>query len=283
MRVSFMVAMLLAGGLVGLGASAQGPIRVLTYNIHHGEGTDGIVDLDRIVSVIKEARADVVCLQEVDRNLPRTAKADFPAVLSEKLGMQVVFGMNYAFDGGEYGTATLTRLPLVEHENTPLPGPEGREPRGCLRTRVKVGDELVDVFNTHLGLESEERKEQVNRIMTLLGKLPVILAGDLNECVGDAAVSHLLTRLEDTLAEGEKGGTLLSGKAGKRIDFILVDQSIEAVSAGVMKTAQTKVASDHLPYCAEVRVRGGIGKTAEQGIRDNEDERVDKAIREGTR
>src|SRR5215510_5239404 len=51
--------------------------RVMTYNIHHGEGLDDKVDLLRIAQLIKEQRTDIVALQEVDKGTERTQKRDF--------------------------------------------------------------------------------------------------------------------------------------------------------------------------------------------------------------
>ncbi len=48
----------------------------MTYNIHHGEGTDGKLDLERIAALIKQEQADIVALQEVDRSATRTGKRD---------------------------------------------------------------------------------------------------------------------------------------------------------------------------------------------------------------
>ena len=44
-------------------------LRVMTYNIHHGEGTDGRIDLERIAKVIRDAKPDLVALQEVEKNV----------------------------------------------------------------------------------------------------------------------------------------------------------------------------------------------------------------------
>ena len=55
--------------------------RVMTFNIHHGEGVDGKVDLDRIANVILEANADAVALQEVDRNARRTGGVDMLSLI----------------------------------------------------------------------------------------------------------------------------------------------------------------------------------------------------------
>ncbi len=55
---------------------APKPLRVLCWNIHHAEGTDGKLDLSRVARVIKAAQPDLVFLQEVDRNTTRTGKVD---------------------------------------------------------------------------------------------------------------------------------------------------------------------------------------------------------------
>ena len=61
-------------------APVPGTLRVLTYNIHHGEGTDGKLDLDRIARVIKAAEPDIVALQEVDQKIDdAVARGRFPS------------------------------------------------------------------------------------------------------------------------------------------------------------------------------------------------------------
>ena len=47
-------------------------LRALTYNLHHGEGTDGRVDLERIAGIVRAAQPDLVAFQEVDRRATRT-------------------------------------------------------------------------------------------------------------------------------------------------------------------------------------------------------------------
>src|SRR6267143_4106500 len=86
--------------------------RVMTYNIHHGEGLDGKVDLLRIADLIKHESADIVALQEVDKGVERTPRRDFPDELAALTGMTCVFSNNYSYQGGEYGNAVLTRFPV---------------------------------------------------------------------------------------------------------------------------------------------------------------------------
>lgn len=244
-----------AGLVCCLSQSSAEELIVLTYNIHHGEGADGQVDLDRIVSVINKVDPDVVCLQEVDRNLSRTARQDFPALLSEKLDMQVFFEPNYLFDGGEYGNATLTRLPVSKHHNRTLPNPVNAEPRGCLTVTISWQGMTVDVLNTHLGLNGQERLAQAEALVAALGENPVILAGDMNENLTAPAMQRLTAKLKDTFMKqaGSPAGTVPADTPRRRIDYILVSGEFEAVKSTIVYDETTRVASDHLPYCVVLR------------------------------
>jgi endonuclease/exonuclease/phosphatase family metal-dependent hydrolase len=65
-------------GLAGCRTASKPQIpasfRIMTYNIRHGEGLDGKIDLLRIAEVIKREGADIVALQEVDKGVERTAR-----------------------------------------------------------------------------------------------------------------------------------------------------------------------------------------------------------------
>ena len=263
------------GSVVCEEAGRAAALRVMTYNIHHGEGCDHKVDLDRLAAIIQAERPDVVCLQEVDRHLPRTQNLDFPALLAEKLKMPAVFDPNYKFDGGEYGNATFTRLEVVSHENIHLPGPDGAEPRGCLRTTLRVGGQTIDVLNTHLGLDVAERNDQAAAILREVRAVPTILAGDFNESSKDPAVAQLLSRFSECAPDADTTAKTLPWK--KRIDYVLVSKAVGVISSRVVATPESAVASDHLPWVAEVRVR-----SADAGVYDTNDERVREAIVEGT-
>lgn len=56
--------------------SVPATLRVLTYNIHHGEGTDGRFDLSRTAGLIATAEPDLVALQEVDQGTDRAGGVD---------------------------------------------------------------------------------------------------------------------------------------------------------------------------------------------------------------
>lgn len=232
-------------------------LTVLTYNIHHGSGMDTVLDLDRIASIIREQTPDVVCLQEVDRGLPRTRKMDMPALLAEKLGMTCVFESNYNFDGGEYGNATLTKWPVISSRNIALPNPLSQEPRGCLVVQIEWEGTKLDVFNTHLGLNGQERLAQAEAIVTALGENPVILAGDMNENVTAPAMQRFTERLQDTFLEkeGRLSGTVPARAPTRRIDYILTSPSFRVGDAVILDSPEAAAASDHRPYKAVLSLR----------------------------
>ena len=236
-------------------------LRVLTYNIHHAEGTDGVLDIDRIVGVIRASKADIVCLQEVDQFLSRTERMDMPDLFRKKLGMNGVFGANYHFDDGHYGNLTLSRFPIAASTNIVLPNPFGDEPRGWLTTVVSIplgggsnAHTNVDVCNTHFGLKSEERRQQALDIVSSLpSNAQAIVAGDLNETTEAAGVQLLLEKLIDSDEADVKTKTIPSKSATKRIDYIL-HRGFSARSLSIVNSEHSTIASDHLPLVAEFQL-----------------------------
>jgi hypothetical protein len=112
-------------------------LRVLSYNIHHGEGVDRKLDLPRIASVTKSVKPDLVALQEVDQGTERTVRVDQPAELARLTGLNVVFGGNIRCQGGDYGNAVLSRLPISRHKNHLLPRFDDGEQGGVLQVERK--------------------------------------------------------------------------------------------------------------------------------------------------
>ena len=66
-------------------------LRVMTYNMHSGRGTDDRCDLGRIADVIRSYGPDVVALQEVDAGRMRSGSVDQSELLGAALGMNVHF------------------------------------------------------------------------------------------------------------------------------------------------------------------------------------------------
>lgn len=233
-------------------------IRVLSYNIHHGEGTDGKLDLERIAGVIADAKPDLVALQEVDVKAERTAKVDQATELGRLTGMHVAFGASMDFQGGEYGNAVLSRWPIAASKVHPLPRFGEGEPRSVFVCEIDLPEreEHLPFLATHFGFFAgvHERLASVETIEGLARKMPdrpAILAGDLN----DLPESKPLERLRETwkLANRETLPTVPVEKPTKQIDFILYSpaERWRSVKAEVLDEA---VASDHRAILAELEL-----------------------------
>src|SRR5690606_28222019 len=94
----------------------------LTYNIHHGAPENSTeVNLNNIAAVIRKSGAELVALQEVDVNVPRSGNVDQAKVLAKLLDMHYYFSKSIDYSGGEYGVAILSKYPLTNTRNELLP------------------------------------------------------------------------------------------------------------------------------------------------------------------
>lgn len=235
----------------------QEVLRVLTYDIRHARGVDGVVDLDRIAKDLAGTGADIVALQEVDRGVERSGSTDMPELLAVQMGMTAYFGSNIAVGGGDYGNAVITNLPVLEWGNILLPVYDGGEQRGLLWLVLEIRESTVLLLNTHLDHRPDESERlqsvAVARQFADSMGLPVIWAGDFN-ATPDSSTYHVLRQfLADSWSEvGEgPGWTFPSVEPSRRIDYIFYGRSLRwtAASARVIETQ----ASDHRPLLIEFR------------------------------
>lgn len=226
--------------------------RVMTYNIHHGEGLDGKVDVKRIAAVIQNERADIVALQEVDKGVQRTGRRNLPAELAALTGMTCVFSNNFHFQGGEYGNAVITRFPVLTATNTHYQMLRRNEQRGILQLTLAVRGHDLIFMATHLDYHGDdaERLRNVSEIRALAERhpgTPVILCGDFNTTPESRVHQRLAESFNDAweqVGSGE-GWTFPARQPRKRIDYVWVAKTgnVTPLSAHV----PTSDASDHLP------------------------------------
>jgi endonuclease/exonuclease/phosphatase family metal-dependent hydrolase len=219
---------------------------VLTYNIHHGEGMDGRIDLERIARVIREAAPDLVALQEVDSVTNRSGGVDQAATLAALTGMYVVYGPAFAFGGGKYGNAALTQWKPEAVECIALPG----EPRSLLRIRVRPPQSTGPIYfyATHLDTDSIARRAAVPLIEQALPAAPeasCILAGDLN-ALPESPTLQALCKVWTFPQVGMPLPTFPVDTPDRQIDYILLRPLTRwsVVSASVPNES---MASDHRP------------------------------------
>lgn len=237
--------------LLGTGCQSGPPqVRVLTYNIRHGEGLDGKVDLARTARTIADAKADLVALQELDNKTQRTGLVDQAAELERLTGMHAAFGKAINYSGGQYGAGVLSRWPLLQVSPGILPASPGHEMRPALIVRVRPGRGIPELLfaSTHLDHQSEpERLMQAERLLTLLGPVgdrPILLGGDLN-ALPNSPVLELFARDWLNPTAGEVRPTIPAEQPRRQIDYVL------AYPRGAWRVVSTEVlnsaASDHRP------------------------------------
>ncbi len=220
---------------------------VATYNVHGFVGTDGRHDLGRVADVIRELDAPLVALQEAvhgDGGLD---------ALAGRLGLPVLEGPTLHDHRGPFGNAILTTLPVLGLQRVDLSVP-GREPRGALDLRVEVAGAPVRVVATHLGLARRERRHQIAQLADLLrdeADLPTVLLGDVNEW---GWAHRPLRRLRARMSPGPLRRTFPARFPVLPLDRIWVDPAPLLVDARAHATPAARMASDHLPLRAELRV-----------------------------
>lgn len=238
----------------GEGASESSPpLRVLAYNIKHGLGMDGELDLQRVADLIMRLDPDIVTLQEVDRECTRSGGIDQAAWLADACGMYSAFGSFMPYQGGDYGMAVLSRGPILDVNNLRLP--DGDEPRTALAVRVSTPMGDLVVCGIHLYRTEAERLAQAETIIEHYGSsdVPVILAGDFNSRPG----SPVMNRLAEVWEIVPKTGPVFTFPADapdREIDFCLV-RPVQRLRPLSLVVIDEPLVSDHRPLLLEVEVR----------------------------
>ncbi len=240
-------------------------LKVMTYNIHHGEGIDGKIDINRIAKIIRETGVDLVALQEVDQATERSLGIKILDSLSSITKMHFYFDKNIDFEGGEYGNGILSRLPILVKYNYHYSMITNREQRGLLQTVVDfLGHEIL-FMATHLDSNGDdsERVASVDQIKSEIKKypeMPVIICGDFNDTTMSQTILNMKEDYSDTWEQvGEGMGlTFPSDFPEKRIDYIFYSNKNETIKNTYLEPVQISVlrsgASDHLPVIAEFRL-----------------------------
>lgn len=246
-------------------------VRLMTYNVHGCSGMDGRVSPRRVARVIRGEMPDIVALQELDLGRRRSRAEDQAAIIARELGMHAVFCPTVTRGEEHYGHALLSRWPIEVVKRVRLPhDPSGwwQEPRSAMWARIEVNGQIINVITTHLGLGPYER---VLQIQSLLGKewiggIPaaeaVLLCGDFNALPGSLPYRLVAARLRDAqaVAPGYRPlGTFSSLQPLVRLDHIFVSPHLERQRVRVVRNDLTRVASDHLPLVADLRVASESG------------------------
>ena len=251
-------------------------VRVATFNILNGRTpTESMVDEERYAGAIAALDADVLGLQEVDRDQPRSGGVDLTAVAAEAMGavhhrfepaLLGTPGSTWSPASGEqvngaaYGIALLSRYPVLEWQAFRLPRIRTRapylprdplrlewvqeEPRVALLAELETPLGRMRVVTTHLSFVPWWNGHQLRALVRRIGRseLPTVLTGDLNLPPRRAA---RITRMRQMAS----GRTFTSADPTVQLDHILAKGQLRAVSGGPVAMP----VSDHLALVADLQ------------------------------
>lgn len=201
-----------------------------------------------MADVITASGADIVGLQEVDSVCFRSGQIDQAKQLAGLTGMNYAYVRHFAFEGGSYGQALLSKYPIsnvVNHRLSIASDPPG-ETRAFLVAEVSVSSTanwLVGV--AHLDYRNEDSR--INQAMQIkeifkASDAPGILVGDMNANPDSRVIADLREDFIDT--QPDDFFTFPAIYPKKKIDYIFVDSP----SMKIIKTEVIPVEySDHRP------------------------------------
>lgn len=235
----------IAGNVTAQNKTQEDQFKLLSYNVQHCMGQDGLINYDRIASIITQVNPDVVCLQEIDSVNGRCEDIDQMKVLGEKTKMHHFFSASIPFMGGKYGIGILSKKEPISVKRINLPG---EEPRSALAVEF---DSYV-VIGTHLDLEEANRASSVQLLtdLALSYNKKVFLAGDFNET--DLKGGFFSEMLKNWKLASTQQKTYPTGNPVELLDLIFTlngysYQLIQSEAIYTLPNVDVSNASDHYP------------------------------------
>lgn len=231
------------------------PITVASYNIRKCIGTDRVRRPDRILSVLAEIDADIVCLQEADRRVGARLSAIPFELIAQATPYRAVPYEIRPGGMGWHGNAILVRrdIEIVAHRPLDLPT---LEPRGAVMAELAIGQQRLRVVGMHLDLSGLWRRKQARAIIAHVEacatRMPTVLMGDLNEW---SLAGGCLREFTGHFGFAPTGPSFHARRPIARLDRIMATPDLAVLDAGTHHSALAKRASDHLPIWATVGIR----------------------------
>jgi endonuclease/exonuclease/phosphatase family metal-dependent hydrolase len=241
-------------------------LRVATWNIAGGrrEGTSQ-VDLAAVIAGVQALGADVLALQEVDRELARSSRQDQPRQIVEAFGPEVFWSYAPALVGDDfrpltgpdpggpaYGNLLLSRLPLDAVEHLRFPSAGGGEQRTAVIGTIRVGSRPLTVGGVHLSNKQGHNVRQLRELQAVMAQrtAPRLLLGDLN-----LTSFPLMLGSRRGWPESGHGGTFPNSRPNRQLDHVLRNEPAGVLIPRGFRVVAAPV-SDHRAAVAEFDVTG---------------------------
>jgi endonuclease/exonuclease/phosphatase family metal-dependent hydrolase len=249
-------------------------LKVMTYNTHHGVGTDGRYNLDRIATVIANQRPDVVSLNEVMVNSSygngENQPATYRSLLQQKTGRTWYYV--YARMDGDWsstswsvGNVLLSRFPFSTTTKHELSTGAHSVAHGT----IVVNGRTINLFSTHVSWDNASwRTTETRGVKSWASTWSEnrIVMGDFNTWPGTSDYQIMASAYADSWAAGVKAGIASSpsGSTGStrgssRFDYIYRSFGASALVLTRILVPNTSSGgvkpSDHDPVVATFTVR----------------------------
>jgi len=212
---------------------------------------------ERIAEVLGEVNADVIALQEVIG--PGLAGPGHAEGIGAALGMGWVMAAARELRQHQFGNVVLSRFPIRDYAQHDLSW-KSSEPRCSQRVEIDLGPGRVQIYNVHFGTALLERRYQAARLATWVHDRrvpgPKIVLGDFNEWARGLAADILGERLKsvDLFPHVRRRRTYPGFFPLLHLDHIYYLGNVEIRRIDLPRTRLAKMASDHLPLVAEIRL-----------------------------
>lgn len=232
-------------------------VRVVSYNILAGDrGLAGIAE------TLRQADADLIALQEVDQGTRRSGRVDQAAALGKALKMEHAFVEHFPYQGGRFGVALLSRLPIVKAERRGVKGSRlaqldatVRTPSGDVRVLVvhySVTFPFRDAKETAVANAARLREASATAALVRSATGPILVLGDMNDDTGSPVYEQFSPTLQDACDVKGHGvaKTWNSAIPITRIDYVWASRQFVVEGCRTVPSW----ASDHLPVVADLRL-----------------------------
>jgi endonuclease/exonuclease/phosphatase family metal-dependent hydrolase len=234
-------------------------LKVMHWNLHHGVGTDGKYDIERIASWIAKVNPDIVSLNEVEKYTywgNENQPARYEAMLEAKTGRAwyAVWAQEYGdWSANGKGNLLLSKIPFSSTARYEL-----SYERTVALGQVVVNGRNITVATTHLDPDSSSRRyTQAQQLMTWFNNFSQnrVVVGDMNAQPTSTEMTYIKNKgYADAWADAKAAGYAYSASdnpngytRNSRIDILYTSKSVTGMKPKRVEVVDTRDSSGVMP------------------------------------